>query len=191
MQKKLSEAAFRGDLPRLQTLVTRENINNFVTSCWTLLHIVVCEMHTHCVPFLLMNGADVTQIDTCSRTALDYAIQNNDIECCRLLISAWPRRNGMPIEIGFCPLEFSMMCCNFQAAVELTKQGWPIEQYYESFLDSKVRRLFITFFYRIAKVKNSIAALILTTREPRCALGRLIGKDMLHLVVKEMWESSF
>lgn len=202
MEEGLFDLLKYGNLKRLQVFITSENVNANINegTSWTPLQLVSSYGNYHCIPFLLSLGAKVDQIDECSRTPLFYAASclfgssdsNDKLQCVKLLTQSWPRRNGMPIITHemVCPLKECIEFGRSETVVELTASGWPIENY-SRFTNPKPDKhiWFRKFYAQVSNVKNSMTAWICMTRSTStCKLKGIIGKDMIHLIVKEMWK---
>jgi len=84
----LHEAATKGELPKVKTLVTRGvNINGENSQGETALHLASKRGHKRIVEFLLAHGADVNAQNTYGDTPLHYAAETKHADLVELLLT--------------------------------------------------------------------------------------------------------
>ncbi|MFA7570484.1 MAG: ankyrin repeat domain-containing protein [Sulfurimonadaceae bacterium] len=82
----LHEAVYEGDIPKVQALLTTQDINSSTAAGLSGLHIAVKKRDSKMIQFLLSNHANVDAQDNKGFSVLYYAVLQNNIPIAKLLL---------------------------------------------------------------------------------------------------------
>ena len=82
----LHEAIYEGDIPKVQALLTTQDINSSTAAGLSGLHIAVKKRDSKMIQFLLSNHANVDAQDNKGFSVLYYAVLQNNIPIAKLLL---------------------------------------------------------------------------------------------------------
>lgn len=82
----LHEAVYEGEIPKVQSLLSTQDINSTTTAGLSALHIAVKKRDAQMIQFLLLNDAHIDAQDNKGFSVLYYAVLQNNIPIAKLLL---------------------------------------------------------------------------------------------------------
>ena len=114
--QQLLDAAFHGDVKKIEKIVSKLNINNSDVHKRTALHLAASEGQLEAVQFLIEHGADASAQDEFANTPLNDAVRHKHDDIAAVIRQHCQSNNlrGSAIVLSGCQAAVAMLTCSYR-----------------------------------------------------------------------------